>query len=218
MPLSYLTWTRAGRPWARAAVAARARKSSRQTATSEPAASADVELLAVSAPIVSSGTCGRRRPIWAASAPVATASRVAPPASAAVGAGVGAVAVAVGLDHRAELGPLAHRGLQPGAVALDCAEVDPGDCPRHRLLADERGQRVGPGDHAREAPVAVDHRQVVVVLLGDLLRDRLGVVVAVTTTGSAVIRSRTLVAKALLSRSSKPFIEPTKTIPPMMLR
>jgi len=39
-----------------------------------------------------------------------------------------------------------------------------------------------------------------------------------TTIGSAVIRSRTLVAKALLSFSSKPFIEPTKTIPPMMLR
>ena len=38
----------------------------------------------VSAPIVSSGTCGRRRPISAASAPVATASRVAPPASAAL--------------------------------------------------------------------------------------------------------------------------------------
>ena len=36
--------------------------------------------------------------------------------------------------------------------------------------------------------------------------------------GSAVISSETLVAKAFSSRSSKPFIEPTKTIPPMMLR
>ncbi len=47
-------------------------------------------------------------------------------------AGIGAVAVAVGLDHRAELAAGAQLGLQPGAVALDGAEVDPGDCPLHR--------------------------------------------------------------------------------------
>ena len=84
MPLSCLTWTRAGRPWALARAAASPRNSSCQTATSEPAASAESSSSSVSAPIVSSGTCGRRRPISAASAPVATASRVAPPAIAAL--------------------------------------------------------------------------------------------------------------------------------------
>ena len=108
-----------------------ARKSSCQTATSEPAASAASSSSSVSAPIVSSGTCGRRRPISAASAPVATASRVAPPASAAVGAGVGAVAVAVGLDHRAELDAVADGRVEVGAVALHRGDVDPGYCPRH---------------------------------------------------------------------------------------
>ena len=48
-----------------------------------------------------------------------------------VGAAVGAVAVAVGLDHRAELGPVAQLRLQPGAVCSDRLEVDPGDRPLH---------------------------------------------------------------------------------------
>ncbi len=46
-------------------------------------------------------------------------------------AGVGAVAVAVGLDHRAELDPVAHRRVEVGAVALDGAAVDPGYSPLH---------------------------------------------------------------------------------------
>ena len=46
-------------------------------------------------------------------------------------AGVGAVAVAVGLDHRAELDPLAHGRVEVGAVALDGAGVDPGYSPLH---------------------------------------------------------------------------------------
>ena len=83
MPLSCLTWTRAGRPCARARSERRRRKSSRQTASSDPADSATSTSSTVNAPIVSSGTCGRRRPICAASDAVATASLLAPPASAA---------------------------------------------------------------------------------------------------------------------------------------
>ena len=83
MPLSCLTWTRAGRPWARARSESRRRKPSRQTASSDPEESVTSTSSGVSAPIVSSGTCWKRRPICAASAAVATASLVAPPASAA---------------------------------------------------------------------------------------------------------------------------------------
>ena len=215
MPLSCLTWTRdrpalgAGRGRRRARGSPRARPPPPSPPRAPSSSSS-----ALSAPIVSSGTCGKRRPICAASAPVATASRVAPPASAAVGAGVGAVAVAVGLDHRAELGALAQLALQPRAVALDGAEVDPGERPRHGpSVGDERGQRVGPRDQAGEAALAVDHGQVVVVLLGDRPGDRLGVVVgAGRRPGRGSSARETLVAKALLRRSSKPFIEPTKTI------
>ena len=49
-----------------------------------------------------------------------------------VGAAVGAVPVAVGLDHRAELGAVAQLRLQPGAVGANRVEVDPGDRPLHR--------------------------------------------------------------------------------------
>ncbi len=47
------------------------------------------------------------------------------------GAGVGAVAIAVRLDHRAQLGSRAQRDLQPGAVGLHRAEIDPGKRPHH---------------------------------------------------------------------------------------
>ncbi len=44
-------------------------------------------------------------------------------------AGVGAMAVAIGLDHGAELAVGAQLGLQPRAVALNSAEIDPGELP-----------------------------------------------------------------------------------------
>ena len=83
MPLSNLTWTRARWPCARAREATSWRKSSRQTASSEPAEITSSTSSAVRAPIVSSGTCWKRRPICSASPAVATASRLAPPSSAA---------------------------------------------------------------------------------------------------------------------------------------
>ena len=62
---------------------------------------------ALSAPIASSGTWPKRRPTARAS----SAGRHRQPRRAAGqrrgGAALGAVAVAVGLDHRAELGPVA---------------------------------------------------------------------------------------------------------------
>ncbi len=83
IPLSCLMWTRAGRPLARARAASIARKSSLQTPTSEPAERTTSTSSMLSAPIVSSGTCWKRRPIAAASPAVATAKLHAPPASAA---------------------------------------------------------------------------------------------------------------------------------------
>ena len=83
MPLSSLMWTRAGRPIARARSASRARNASLQTATSEPAARTMSTSSRVSAPMVSSGMCWKRRPISLASPAVATAKLAAPPASAA---------------------------------------------------------------------------------------------------------------------------------------
>ena len=64
----------------------------------------------------------------------ATASQVAPPASAARAAGHGAVAVAVGLDDRAQLGAAGQLAPQPRRVALDRAEVDPRDRAHAALI------------------------------------------------------------------------------------
>ena len=150
----------------------------------------------------------------AASAPVATASRVAPPASAAVRAGVGAVAVAVGLDHRAELDALA--AARPSA-ARSCARRRRGRSGRlpapWLVVGDERGQRVGPGDHARRG--------------GPRRRPPAGGCGASRRSSSPPSRRRRRRGRRpgrrssaprrwsrrpCSSRSSKPFIEPTKTI------
>ena len=49
-------------------------------------------------------------------------------------------------------------------------------------------------------------------------KSNLILLVGLATIGSALISSETFVANAFSSRFSKPFIEPMKTIPPMMLR
>src|SRR5258706_130371 len=76
MPLSNLTWTRAGRPWARARSARWRRNPSRQTPTSEPAERTMSVSAAVTASIVSSGMCWKRRPDRAGSAGVEPGRRV----------------------------------------------------------------------------------------------------------------------------------------------
>ena len=181
MPLSCLTWTRTGRPWARpralssSAEVRRARPRPRSRPQSASSRSSGGErphrqqrdLREAPADLRRLGPGRHRQP----RRPAGQRRR---------GAGVGAVAVAVGLDHRAELRALAQLGL---AAARSCARRRRGRSGRppapSATVGDERGQRVGPGDQPGEAALAVDHRQVVVVLLGDLLRDRLGIVVVV---------------------------------------
>ena len=183
MPLSCLTWTRAGRPSARARAATRSRKPSVQTLTAEPAPSTTSTSASVSAPSVSRSTRRCEAAGRSAASPGrrhrerARRRRPAPPRRSAIGP----VAVAVGLHHRAEP-RLAQLGPQPFAVGAHGAEVDPGDRPLHGSrveVVDDGGERVGPRDHARQPPVLVDHRQMVVMVIGDLLRHAVGRLVGV---------------------------------------
>src|SRR4029077_2345260 len=118
-------------------------------------------------------------PISAASEPVATARRVAPPASAAVAqasapwpypsaliTAQSSLSAPSSTFSRAQLRSTAPRSIRATARSIGL------------IAGDERGQRVGPGDKPGEAALAVDNRQVVVVLLGDRAGDRLGVIVA----------------------------------------
>ena len=125
MPESSLTWT--ATPSGRLATNA-----SRQATTSARAATATSSSSGESAPITSTGPSSPASRSPRASSAVATASQLAPPACARTRGLDHPVAVAVRLDDRAQLRGPRNRG-KPPRVALDGAQVDPGQCPqRHR--------------------------------------------------------------------------------------
>ena len=155
MPVSYLTWTRGRTPSSRRARRAPRGTPRRQTASSARACRATSSSAPVSAPIVRIGTSAELRAQLERLARGRDRERLAPPRRAASAHSRHAVAVAVRLDDRAELGAVAEPAAQVGAVALDRAEVD----DRQRALERASCSRSGPQpprqrlDHVRR-----DHR------------------------------------------------------------
>jgi hypothetical protein len=102
---------------------------------------------------------------------------------------------------------------EPGAVALDRCEVDPGRAPAASLLARERLEHVDAGDHADQAPV-LDDGQPVVLGARDQRAASSTLALGSIVTGVLVIRSRASAAVALRRRSSKCPSDSRKTRPP----
>src|SRR5262249_61329250 len=131
---------------------------------------------------------------------------------------VRAVTVAIGLDDRAELGAAAQGGLEDGAVVFDGPDVDPGHCPRHGYSPTSAASASARVTMPARRPSASTTGRWLWCLSAIFFATESAPSPTPADTGSGVIRSRTLVAKALFSLSSNPFIEPTQTIPPMMFR
>ena len=138
-------------------------------------------------------------------------ARSAPPAQRRPRRLAGAVPVAVGLDHGAE------RLRQPGAVALDRAEVDGGERALDGLTP--------PGRRARPARVTTPTRRPSSTTGSRLCPDSWMIRAASRTRrvrarpcrGSRVIMSSALEANALRSRFSKRPSGSRKTVPPNRL-
>ena len=138
----------------------------------------------------------------AASPAVATASQVAPPASAAARGRDGAVAVAVGLHHRAQRG--AARAAA-SAAARSCARSRRGrrararagasHCPRRRARRARRARVTTP----TRRPSSTTGQAVVAGLVRSVARPRARRRPGATVVGSAVIMSAAVEANAFLS-------------------
>ena len=174
MPVSYLTWTRWAQAELRRALGDRVEETLAPDARARPGRERHVELGVGQRAHHEDRRLGRPASRSSnASLAVATASQLAPPASAARGALDHAVAVAVGLDDRAELAPplelepsrlqlrsIAPRSIPPspaGRRAHARASAPPAAPRSHRRRSRDSACRVAPaaiapGAGVRETP------------------------------------------------------------------